>query len=129
MHVWVAAGHTLCELETGDYLTDHLEEIAAVDAPVCGPCLMIVARLRRQACALLDLAGGEVAPERPSDSWRLLAKSGWGSRLDIAPFLKAHPDLDTESRNDSVRYEVDPASVRDLVREMLDARAMARGSR
>lgn len=123
MHVWVAAGHSLCELEHGDYLQDHLAELKAPDAPVCGPCLLILSRLRRQAAALLELAHGTVAPESPTQAWRLLAKSPWGKRLDIGTFLRGTPDLDERTRFDAISYAVEPDSVHDLAAEMRDARS------
>lgn len=129
LHVWVTAGHTLCELETGDYITDRASELAAVDATACGPCLLIVSRVRREACALLELAGERVAPDLPSEAWRLLDKSGWGRRVDIKTFLRTTPELDARSRFDAVRYAVDPESVADLVLEMAAVRARERGAR
>lgn len=129
LHVWVAAGHTLCELEAGDYLDEHLLELRTEGAAVCGPCLLIAGRLRRQACALLQLADEAVAPTLPSEAWRLLGKSGWGARLDIKTFLRATPDLDVQTRYDALRYAVDPDSVADLVSEMEHARAATRTSR
>lgn len=125
LHVWVAAGHTLCELETGDYIDEQLQELWTEGAAVCGPCLLIVGRLRRQACALLDLADDAVAPERPSEAWRLLGKSAWGSRLDIGTFLSSTPHLDERTQFDAVRYQVDPSSVAELVAEMQQALAAA----
>lgn len=118
LHIWVAAGHSLCELETGDYTEEPRQELKSAGAAVCGPCLLIVGRLRRHACALLEFADGAIAPDRPSDAWRLLGKSGWGSRLDIKTFLRANPDVDTQTRYEAVRYAIDPESVTDLVSEL-----------
>ena len=129
LHVWLPAGHTLCELEEGDYLLNHVAELAAVEPAVCGPCLLIVSRVRRQASALLEVAAGRVAPEIPSEAWRLLRKSGWGSRLNIDAFIHATPDLDARTRFDAVRDAVDPESVSDLADEMLAARSAARTPR
>lgn len=126
LHVWLPAGHTLCELEEGDFATNHLGELTAVEPSVCGPCLLIVSRVRRQASALLDIAAGRVAPEIPTEAWRLLAKSGWGSRLNITGFIRATRDLDARTRFDAIRDAVDQASVDDLLDEMIVARAAHR---
>lgn len=122
MHVWLPAGHTLCELEEGDFLEDHLREMRTPDAAVCGPCLMLVSRIRRQACALLELAGGTVAPTRPSEAWRLVDKGGWSSRLDLKDFLRNPAEVDAGSRFDAVWYAMDRDSVLDTVLEMAAAR-------
>lgn len=121
-HLWVAAGHSLCELETGDG-DDELSEALDVHAAMCGPCLLVVGRLRRQACAFLDLSGGQAVPPSIREGWRLLKKTPWQSRLDLDTFLRDNPDLDQQSRYDAIRYEVDPGTVNALVDEIWDLRA------
>lgn len=124
-HLWVAAGHSLCELETADGDAEVLEALDA-RAAVCGPCLLIVGRLRRQACAFLELSAGEVVPRSPSESWRLLDKSPWARRMDVKAFLRANPDVDERTRYEAIGYEVDPSSVDELVAEVVALRAAAR---
>jgi hypothetical protein len=129
LHVWLPAGHTLCELEAGDYARERLAELEASHSAVCGPCLLIVSRVRREASALLEMADERVAPDLPSEAWRLLDKSNWGSKVDIKRFLRTTPDIDARTRLDAIRYEVDPESVASLVDEMSRARAGARRGR
>ena len=124
-HLWVAAGHSLCELEEAVDGDEEVLEALDARAAVCGPCLLIVGRLRRQACAFLELSAGEVVPRSASESWRLLDRTPWSRRMDVEAFLRANPDVEERTRYEAIGYEVDPASVHDLVAEVVALRAAA----
>lgn len=84
-------------------------------APACGACLLLAARIRRQACAILDYTEGKVHPKNPVDAWASLEPTRWGRTLDIPTFLE-RDDLDG-IKYDAVHLSVDRPSVDDLVSE------------
>lgn len=100
-------------------IADDLRELREGFAAVCGPCLLIVLRLNRQAAAYLELAADAVAPQSATQSWRILdKKSPWGRHLDIQALLRAIPDLDARQDWGVVRRAADQSSVTDLVAEI-----------
>ncbi len=119
-HLWLAAGHTLCELEKGQSAAEDLRELRAGSSPVCGPCLLIVLRLCRQAATFLERASDAVAPESATQAWRLLEKTPWGDLLSIESFLRATPDLDAHQEWTAVKAAVHPAAVQSLLEEIRD---------
>ncbi|WP_188037078.1 hypothetical protein [Actinotalea sp. JY-7885] len=124
VHVWMPDRRSLCDrrASTPGRLEEKTDEefdgwlAEQRDAPVCGSCLLLVSRLRRQASAILQQAAGRVWPERPTQAWAQLRDTRWAGEVDLEVFL-SRDDLDQRIKFDAVNYEVDRGSVQSLVDE------------
>lgn len=121
IHIWLADDKTLCLLRSGDFRTE-LSELEQTPVAVCSTCLVLAGRIRRQACALLEVAEDQVFPERPTQAWEALRPTPWGKRVDLDTFL-SHPGLDEQIKFGAIAHQIDPQSVQDLVSEITTARA------
>jgi hypothetical protein len=123
-HIWLPDGRSLCDrralvpVNLTAMNEDQFEAFMAEQSssPACGPCLLLAGRIRRQACAVLEGAGGVVHPALPTKSWEQLRGTRWATQLDLDAFL-AREDLDRQIRYEAVGLEVDRASVDDLLAE------------
>src|SRR4029453_8036977 len=89
-------------------------EVASTDAaPACGACMLLVARLRTEAAAILAHAPG-AWPENPPAAWALLAGTRWAERLDVTA-IPVTAEADDPARFDAFESPVDRADV-ELVR-------------
>lgn len=117
-HLWLPAGHTLCDLEEGVGPDEDVRELRAGFSAVCGPCMLLVIRLTRDAAAYLELTGGAVAPDRGTEAWRLLDKTPWARVLDIKTFLASTADVDEQVQWNVVANISHPANVSERAAEM-----------
>jgi len=115
-HVWLPDGRSLCDRYTrpaeGRVPTpeEFDAEVASTDdAPACGACMLLVARLRTEAAAILGHAPG-AWPETPSAAWSLLAGTRWAERLDVVA-ISVTTEADDPARFDAVESPVDRADV------------------
>lgn len=115
-------GRSLCDLKAParsprDASPDELRAVVEeeLSASACGSCLVLAARIRRQACANLERAKGRVVPTSPIAAWEQLKTTRWAHQVDLDAFL-ARQDLD-RIRYDAVADAVDQASVDQLVSE------------
>lgn len=123
-HLWMNDGRSLCDRRSqprGDYY--QLDEDAfekaireQEDAPACGSCLLLVARLRRQAAAILGRGDGNVYPKQPTKAWENLLGTRWDSKIDIPTFLE-RPDLNAAIDYEAISGPVDQESVDELLEE------------
>lgn len=125
IHVWLADDKTLCLLRSGDFRTE-LSELEQTPVTVCSTCLVLAGRIRRQACALLEVAEQRVFPERPTQAWEALRPTPWGKRVDLDTFL-ARPGLDDQIKFGAIAHQIESQSVQDLVTEITAARARLNG--
>jgi len=105
-HLWIH-GRTLCGLKA---------EAAESSGTACSACLLLVSRIRREAAALLSIAGGAVEPPTPREAWASLRGTDWAESFDLDEFI-ARPDLDETIRIDAFLDSVAPLTVEALVSE------------
>ena len=117
-HLWLPTGRTLCDLEGGDMPGEDVRELRAGFTAACGPCLLLVIRLSRDAAAYLELTDGAVAPDRGTEAWRLLAKTAWARVLDLETFLASTPDIDASVQWDVVANSSHPENIAERAAEM-----------
>jgi hypothetical protein len=117
-HVWLPDGRSLCDrfARPAEGPVPTPEEfdagLASADAAAaCGPCLLLVERLRVEAAAIIAHAPG-TWPEAPSAAWTLLAGTRWAERLDVVAFSGAAGD-------DSVIFDAFEAPIDRAVVERL----------
>ena len=124
LHIWLPDRRSLCDrraVSTANIesMSDEQFEVYVAEqegAPVCGPCLLLAGRIRRQGSALLKKASGRVYPTKPSLAWAQLRDTRWATMVDLDQFLE-RSDLDTGIRFDALNDEVDSDSVNELVEE------------
>jgi hypothetical protein len=100
-------GGTLCGLKA---------EAVKSGGPACSACLLLVSRIRREAAAMLTIAGGAVEPPTPRAAWESLRSTDWAESFDLEGFLE-RPNLDETIRINAFLLAVDPKSVEGLVAE------------
>lgn len=115
-HVWLPDGRSLCDrhaIAADDHVPTPEEfdaEVAAAEAaPACGPCMLLVARIRIEASLILDDAP-DAWPATPSAAWRLLSATRWAQRIDVIQVSRT-ADVDESQRFDAFEPAVDPADL------------------
>ena len=116
-HVWLPDGRSLCDRYTrpaeGRVPTpeEFDAEVAATDAaPACGACMLLVARLRTEAAAILGHAPGCLA--RDSGPPRGRCSPARGGRNDwMSSRSPSTAEADDSARFDAIESPVDRADV------------------
>ena len=131
-HIWLPDGRSLCDrraLPPNSPLTSAEERDAHLaeqqQAPACSSCLVLVGRLRREACAILEMTQGRVHPDDPREAWGQLHSTRWEWFVALDAFLE-RDDL-ASIRFDAVKYAVDEESVNQLVAEYCARRDRIQG--
>jgi hypothetical protein len=120
VHIWMLDGRSLCDRRahpSGHFPDEESREAAVAEAeaaPVCGACLLLAGRVRRESAAIL-LHNPTVYPERASEAWESLRETRWNSYFHLDAFKDAADHVDEHTKYDAVTKAVDPATVVELL--------------
>jgi hypothetical protein len=120
MHVWLPHGRSLCDRRFRDPAPNTDDDLELV--PVCGSCLVLANRLRRQAAVLLTTQPS-VSPSAPREAWAALRGTRWEQIIELDDGDDAKPA--SHARFDAVAGALEQCIIR-LLEECPEARARYR---
>ncbi|PYY64413.1 hypothetical protein DEJ30_08080 [Curtobacterium sp. MCPF17_003] len=122
VHIWMLDGRSLCDRRPfpshrGDSEEQYAAAIAETEsAPACGACLVLAARIRREAAAIIERHPA-VQPERASDAWESLRETRWAHYFDLDAFSGAAEHVDENTKFDSMKEPLHQNTVMELVEQ------------
>lgn len=116
MHIWMLDGRSLCDRRPypryqgkSDAELEVLRKEAEA-AQACGPCLLMVSRLRREAAAILEMTSA-VHPEKASDAWESMRETRWAGYFNLEGFSEHADKVNETTRYDQVNDEMSRGTV------------------
>lgn len=122
VHIWMLDGRSLCDRRAfPSHRADSEEEYEAARqetevAPACGACLVLAARIRREAAVIFERQPA-VHPERASDAWESLRDTRWNHYFDLDAFQGRSEHVNENTKYDSMREPLYDNTVAELVEQ------------